>query len=840
VNWLTRYARWLHLGWPAGTVEKLPEVGERGRTNLPGVYIVGDLSGVPLLKFALDGGTRAVREFVEAFGNEGSRRAGGAGATARGTAVARGVEAATRGTAVARGAEAATRGTAVARGAEAASPLDLVIVGAGVAGMAAAVEARAQGLRFELLEASEPFSTLVNFPRAKPIYTYPRAMTPEGRLQVKATVKEPLLDELRAQAEAHDVRPRTARAERIERANGRLRVHLADGAPPLETRGVIVAIGRSGSFRKLGVPGEELDKVFNRLHDPRDFADQEVLVVGGGDSALEGAIALAESGARVTLSYRGTEFARAKPDNVAMVEALRNDPMADVTLEQPSSERVTTSAGRFQGASRRPGSITLRLGTVVTAIRENEVDLAPAGENGRGRRGGASGTVPNAGTGSPGAAAAATRVETLPNDVVFAAIGREAPLDFFRRSGLRIAGELSARSWAALAAFLLFCTWLYDWKSGGVFSSLWYRNGWWPTQLAAGVSAGGAVDPTSLAGIVLISASGPSFWYTLAYSLIVVGFGIARIRRRRTPYVTAQTVTLMLVQVIPLFLLPEIVLPWMNHHGILPTALADALFPAVDYGHGREFWRAYGFILAWPLMIYNVFTDQPLFWWLAIAVVQTLVLIPLGIYFFGKGFYCGWICSCGALAETLGDTHRHRMPHGARWNRLNFIGQALLAVAILLLVLRIVGWLDPASWAALQFQKLKDGWKWGVDVLLAGILGYGLYFWFSGRTWCRFACPLAALMHVYARFSRFRILADKKKCISCNVCTSVCHQGIDIMNFANKGLPMADPQCVRCSACVQQCPTGVLTFGQVDRAGRVVAVDRLAASPVQMREGAGG
>ena len=122
-----------------------------------------------------------------------------------------------------------------------------------------------------------------------------------------------------------------------------------------------------------------------------------------------------------------------------------------------------------------------------------------------------------------------------------------------------------------------------------------------------------------------------------------------------------------------------------------------------------------------------------------------------------------------------------------------------------------------------------------IDVLFAGILGVGLYFWFSGRVWCRFACPLAALMHIYARFSQFRIFADKKKCISCNVCTSVCHQGIDVMGFANKGLPMEDPQCVRCSACVQACPTGTLTFGRTDAAGNMIA-DRLAASPVQMKE----
>jgi NosR/NirI family nitrous oxide reductase transcriptional regulator len=141
------------------------------------------------------------------------------------------------------------------------------------------------------------------------------------------------------------------------------------------------------------------------------------------------------------------------------------------------------------------------------------------------------------------------------------------------------------------------------------------------------------------------------------------------------------------------------------------------------------------------------------------------------------------------------------------------------------------------DWSSLGFPFTFLNFVWSVDLMLAGVLGVGLYWHFSGRTWCRFACPLAALMHIYARFSRFRIFADKRKCISCNVCTSVCHQGIDIMNFANKGLPMIDPQCVRCSACVAACPTGVLGFGQADPGtGQLLRRDRLAASPVQLRE----
>jgi polyferredoxin len=400
---------------------------------------------------------------------------------------------------------------------------------------------------------------------------------------------------------------------------------------------------------------------------------------------------------------------------------------------------------------------------------------------------------------------------------------------------------MRAAQWAAFAAFLAFCTALYDWKSGGRLDALTREAGVFPYAIGGWIQ-GLAIDPHSLLGVTLVSAQGPSFWYTVAYSIVVVVFGLRRIRRRNTPYVTAQTAALMAVQVGPLFLLPEIVLPWLNYHGALPAWIADPLFPVVTYGHGREFWRAYGLILAWPLNVYNVFTAQPLWAWLAIAVAQTLVLIPLLVLRFGKGAYCGWICSCGALAETLGDAHREKMPHGPGWNRLNLLGQGILAIAVVLLAVRIFGWTQPADAAVNRWFEgvALHHYKWTVDVFLAGVVGYGAYFWFSGRTWCRFACPLAAWMHVVARFSRFRIFAEKKKCISCNVCTTVCHQGIDIMAFANKGLPMNDPECVRCGACVQGCPTGVLAFGTFDPRTGTALLDRLEASPVRIRLRAAG
>ncbi len=769
---LRRYARWLHTQWPAGTVERFPEVREDGSTRFAGVYLSGDLTGIPLLKFALDSGARVVQTIAQ----DKSLRTGNDAP---------------------------------------ADLLDLAIIGAGVSGLAAAVEAKRRGLSFTLVEASEPLLTLINFPKQKPIYTYPREMRPAGELQVKADVKEALIEELETQIDRAGIRPMIARAARVERTGAFLTVHLAKH-PPLRARRVLVAVGRSGNFRRLGAPGEDLDKVYNRLHDPNDFAGKRALVVGGGDSGLETAIALAIAGADVTLSCRSRELSRPKPENIKKLEALGRDPTADVAIEHPSAERVTTAAGGFMGSRHSPGRVVLRLGTRVREIRENQVTLID----------------PSGGT------------DVIENDVVFVMIGRQAPLDFFRRSGISIAGEMTRGRWVALAMFVVFCAWLYNWKSGGFFSDLWYRNHWFPTNLpellehAGGRIAAASRNPKTLLGTLAISAQGPAFWYTLAYSLVVVIFGIRRVRRRRTPYVTVQTITLMAIQVLPLFLIPEIILPQLNVHGLLPRTLADGLFPVVNYGHGREFWRAYGLILAWPLNVYNIFTHEPLWWWIGIGFLQTCVLIPIGIYFFGKGAYCGWVCSCGALAETLGDTHRHKMPHGPIWNRMNLAGQFVLLIAVVLLVVRILGWILPPGNGADRFFEpaLKTPYKWIVDVFLAGVLGYGVYFWYSGRVWCRFLCPLAALMHIYARFSSFRIIAEKKKCISCSQCTQACHQGIDVMNFANKGIPMADPECVRCSACVQVCPTGVLSFGRVDRSGALIGIDSLMASPVQMRE----
>lgn len=771
---LTRYYHWLHGKWPAGLVEKMPHLNDDNSTTMPGVYVVGDLTGVPLLKFSSHTGAKAVKTIINdaAFKQRKHQE----------------------------------------------DIKDLIIIGGGVSGYAAAIEAQQTGLNFTLIEASQAFSTIHNFPKNKPIYTYPSDFTPDGELTFEedVSVKERLLQHLQDKANQANIHPMIGHALCVKKTSNALRIDL-DQADALYAHRVIVAIGRSGNYRQLEANGADSDKVTNRIHDPKIYANQNVLIVGGGDSALEAAIACQKADAHVTVSYRKAHFSRPKRDNVDQLNALQRD-----------------------------GKIDCIMSSHVTDISPNSVTLKQ--DNGE--------------------------TQTIDNDAVLTMIGREAPLDFFRKSLIGITGESSATGWLAFFTFMLFCVALYDWKNFGFLNSLWSQtsfpdampnwlasiNAWWKSAVN---------DRTTLIGVIATSMKSRSFYYTLLYTSAIGYFGWLRVKRRQTPYVKRQTITLFLVQLFPLFLLPEVVLPWMGYLGAYDAGfgktIADHLFPSYisitdlaahnwpDWGHPRAYWHAYGFILAWPLSVWNVFssnpmTGDPLYAWLVIAVIQTFILIPWAVRKWGKGAYCGWVCSCGALAETMGDTQRHKMPHGPAWNKLNMLGQVILLVAFVMLFIRIGAWIWPESWMNQHFALLLEGknssgatvnplsWKWTVDILLGGILGVGLYFKFSGRTWCRFACPLAALMHIYARFSRFRIFANKDKCISCNACTSVCHQGIDVMRFANRGQPMEDPQCVRCSACVQTCPTGVLSFGQLNSKQGQPKLDTLAASPVLMAE----
>jgi thioredoxin reductase/ferredoxin len=749
------YFDWLQKDNPSGAVERLPALAGRFETSVPGLYCIGDLTGVPLIKLAAESGSRFMEQLSsdEAFAAERKGKAG--------------------------------------------DFYDLIVIGAGPAGVSAGVRALELNYKHLIIESSRAFNTINNFPAGKPIY-----VTPAGPVQSPLAFtdgsKETLIAQLQAGKDAHDIQLHEGEmVKSIAGSSGSFFVETS--AATYRALRVVIAIGTTGATRRLGVAGENLPKVFSRLIDPGLYHDQDILVVGGGDSALEAAVALAKSGNRVTLSYRKAALGRPKE------RTLRN-----------FNELV------------RAGAVTPLFESRVKEIRETDVLLST-------KRGDTA----------------------LSNAVVFVLIGSEPPIEFLKKAGVRLHGQFSLPDKVGLAAFLFFAMMLYFGKKAPVAAvsgfgdfvrlPLLLSGLAWPQQID-GLAAWLGFVCFAITGLALAAYSVRKIkrnargvwhdfklgyyaaisvlvcylyiaykllgqrpllsdmgdWYAALYSLTIVIFGFRRMYVRRTGYIARQTLALMAFQVLPLFVLPLLALPFMGSHHLLPARVMETVFPDQSY------WRAFGFVLAWPLFIYNAATGSPALFWLVLGIVQTFVIVPFIVYKWGKGAYCGWVCPCGAMAETLGDEYRTRALHGPAAKKAENWGQAVLWFAALVTLASLAaGTGSRGSNNALEVYGII------IDVVLAGVIGLGVYFHFSGRVWCRFFCPLAALMHIYARFSPYRIMANKKRCISCNICTKVCHMGIDVMNFANKGIPMNDVQCVRCSACVVNCPLQVLTFGAV-------------------------
>lgn len=752
------YFGWLQKDNPCGTVERLPELTDRFETSVPGLYCIGDLTGVPLIKLAAESGNRFMEQLSadEKFAAERNRKAG--------------------------------------------DVYDLIIIGAGPSGVSAGIRAMEFGYKHLIVESSRAFNTINNFPAAKPIYVTPAGPV-KSPLAFTDGTKETLIEQLYSGMAVHNIT--LHEGEMVKGITGSLgRFSVETSAATYKALRVVIAIGKTGATRSLGVPGESFPKVLSRLIDPGLHHGQDILVVGGGDSAVEAAVALAKSGNRVTLSYRKAALGRPK-------------------------EQILKSFNDLVQA----GAITPLFESQVKQIRETDVLLST-------RRGDTA----------------------IPNNVVFVLIGSAPPVGFLKKSGVRLQGKYDLSYKVALAVFLFFAIMLYFGKKAPATAVSSLMDFWrlplalagfaWPQQVdvlaawlgfvcftIAGLLFGvyflwknarratGAWNGFKLGYYFAMSvlvcylyiaykllARHPLFgdmgdWYTALYSLTIVIFGVRRIYKRGTGYITRQTLVLMAFQVLPLFVLPLFVLPYMGSHHLLPAWIMETVFP------GQSYWRAFGFVLAWPLFIYNAATGTPTMFWLALGILQTFVIVPFIVYKWGKGAYCGWVCPCGAMAESLGDEHRTRALHGPTAKKAENSGQAVLwfAAAVTLASLA-TGSGGRGSNNALEAYGII------VDIILAGVIGLGAYFHFSGRVWCRFFCPLAALMHIYARFSPYRIMANKKRCISCNICTKVCHMGIDVMNFANKGIPMNDVQCVRCSACIVNCPLQVLTFGTVGSA----------------------
>ena len=252
----------------------IPLVDPNFQTNVPGIFIAGELGGMGLIRNAIEQGRQAVSSIRKMIAGRGG------------------------------------------------DLLDVVIVGAGPAGLSATLAAKEHGLRSVTLEQESLGGTVAHYPRGKLVMTAPANLPLFGKVKFTETDKESLLEFWREVEGKTGIRINyRERVEGIE-PNGQGYM-VRTGRQTYRTRSVLLAIGRRGTPRTLDVPGEDLPKVVYRLIDPAQYAGQHVLVVGGGDSALEAACSVAEEpGTTVTLSYRGDGFSRAKQKNRDKVEAL--------------------------------------------------------------------------------------------------------------------------------------------------------------------------------------------------------------------------------------------------------------------------------------------------------------------------------------------------------------------------------------------------------------------------------------------------------------------------------------------------------------------------------------
>ena len=285
----------------------------------------------------------------------------------------------------------------------------------------------------------------------------------------------------------------------------------------------------------------------------------------------------------------------------------------------------------------------------------------------------------------------------------------------------------------------------------------------------------------------------PHKWtlYGLIYTVAVVVGGIYVMRKySHNRYQLVRTSVVMFVQCTLAF-----AIPWIM-----------AVFER------PEFYFSY----LWPLTIENFYPSNILNHPLPIilySAIGSLVLVPILGVLYGKRWYCSWVCGCGGLANTAGEPFRHLGTKTTRsWKFEKW------AVHLTLILALVVTAVVIASWAVgdhhPQFQEraasLQSFYGFVVATMLSGIIGVVVYPIVGTRVWCRFFCPMAALLGLIQKFGRFRITVKDDMCISCGLCTKYCEMGIDVRAYAQQNQDFVRASCVGCGLCAEVCPRGVL------------------------------
>jgi Pyruvate/2-oxoacid:ferredoxin oxidoreductase delta subunit len=395
------------------------------------------------------------------------------------------------------------------------------------------------------------------------------------------------------------------------------------------------------------------------------------------------------------------------------------------------------------------------------------------------------------------------------------AIGRDVPvLSFWLSVGLPVAGALVyilAQKKESLPGIkndgVMFNSFtsrgIWGWILGVALTGFYVVLYWYPNLLENWIRM---MDP--LAYLIYGAPSDQWFLYGTFYSLAILVMGIRMIvyKYRHNRYHQVRTLSIMFFQLGFAYLIPYI-LKSLNQ---------------------PEFYFSY----FWPLKIEYLFPNTidwlvshpgglgifMVFWGTVISLIGT----PILTYFFGKRWYCSWVCGCGGLANTLGDPFRQLSDKSLKsWKIERWMIYSVLLFAVINTILLWINSLSNGQVFGSASQEISRIYGFVIGAMFAGVIGVGFYPILGSRVWCRFGCPMAAVLGILQKyFSRFRITTNGSQCISCGNCSTYCEMGIDVRWYAQREQNIIRASCVGCGVCSAVCPRGVLSLENGPLEGR--------------------
>lgn len=354
------------------------------------------------------------------------------------------------------------------------------------------------------------------------------------------------------------------------------------------------------------------------------------------------------------------------------------------------------------------------------------------------------------------------------------------------------------------------------WVAGVVLTAFYVIIYWYPEYL--GYKPGGAnegfvalFDPLSR----FFKGKPASQWflYGTLYTVSILALGIKFLfKYRHNAYQIKRTLVVIAAQLFLAYLIPEI-LAGLNYN--------DATNPQGEYlGYYdtdiKNTWPLdYDFFYDWHLDAMQQKAYQPVgMLYLVIGIAMFLVFTPVLTYFFGKRWYCSWVCGCGGLAETAGDPFRHLSSKKlSAWKLERWLIHGVMIFVFVMTAATLYDyfWNTGEVFGLNIYNNFQKPYGFLIGATFSGVIGVGFYPMLGSRVWCRFGCPMAGYMGIIQRFkSRFRITTNGGQCISCGNCSTYCEQGIDVRWYAQRGQNIVRASCVGCGICSAVCPRGVL------------------------------